>query len=49
VEHSRHFKDDTPYARPRITPRIRKARYTLWPEWTMTLIQVLRKRRAGKA
>jgi hypothetical protein len=37
------------YANPNTIPRIRKARYTLCPEWTMTPIQVLRKRQLGNA
>lgn len=37
------------YASPSTTPRIRKAKYTLWAEWTMMSIQVLRKRQDGKA
>jgi hypothetical protein len=35
------------YAKPNTTPRIRKAKYTLWAEWTITPIQVLRKRQLG--
>jgi hypothetical protein len=37
------------YAKPNTTPRIRKAKYTLCAEWTMTPIQVLRKRQLGNA
>jgi hypothetical protein len=35
------------YAKPNTTPKIRKAKYTLCAEWTMTPIQVLRKRQLG--
>jgi hypothetical protein len=37
------------YAKPSTIPRTRKMRNTLWAEWRMTAIQVLRKRRAGYA
>ena len=36
-------------ANPSTSPRIRKKRYTLCPEWTIIDIQVLRKRLAGSA
>ena len=37
------------YARPNTIPRIKKEKYTLCAEWTMTPIQVLRKRQLGNA
>jgi hypothetical protein len=37
------------YARPNMTPRIKKEKYTLCAEWTMMPIQVLRKRQLGNA
>jgi len=42
-------KQPHPCASPSTSPRIRKAKYTLWAEWTMTPIQGLRKRQVGKA
>ncbi len=36
------------YANPNTIPRIKKEKNTLWAEWTMMDIQVLRKRHAGK-
>ncbi len=35
------------YAKPNMTPSIRNAKNTFSAEWTMTPIQVLRKRQVG--